>query len=49
MRKLSVFSVGILTLLLVATFGIGHAHAEKKVAGVHIVHPDEDLDAKARP
>ena len=48
MRKLSVFSVGILTLLLVATFGIGHAHAEKKVAGVHIVHPDEDLDAKAR-
>ena len=48
MKKMLVFSAVILAPLLVATFGIGHAQAQKRVAGVHIVHPGEDLEAKSR-
>ena len=48
MKKMFVFSAAILLLLLTSTFVAEYAQAGKKVAGVHIVHSDEDLEAKSR-
>ena len=48
MKKTVIFSVFFLTLLLLATSGTGYAQAENKVAGVHILSPGENMEAKIR-
>jgi len=51
MKRITVFSLVVLTLILAVAAGHSQAAekaAAKKIAGVHIIHPGEDLEAKAR-